>query len=52
MTSLPTSYDFSTFYTTLPHNLIEDKLIDLIESTSPLLTCNDRNTVFTSEKNN
>ena len=27
------TYDFSTLYTTLPHNLIEDKLIDLIERT-------------------
>ena len=32
MTSLST-YDFSTLYTTLPHNLIKDKLIDLIERT-------------------
>ena len=24
------TYDFSTLYTTLPHNLIKDKLIDLI----------------------
>ena len=30
MTSLST-YDFSTLYTTLLHNLIKDKLIDLIE---------------------
>ena len=29
-TSLST-YDFSTLYATLPHNLIKDKLIDLIE---------------------
>ena len=40
--------DFSTFYTTLPHNLIKDKLIDLIERTfqregSPYLACNSRN---------
>ena len=53
-TSLST-YDFSTLYTTLPHNLIEDKLIDLIERTfqregSPYLACNDRNAFFTSEK--
>ena len=27
------TYDFSTLYTTLPHNLIKDKLIDLIERT-------------------
>ena len=49
------SYDFSTLYTTLPHNLIKDKLIDLIERTfqregSPYLACSDRNAFFTSEK--
>ena len=27
------SYDFSTLYTTLPYNLIKEKLTDLIEST-------------------
>ena len=42
------TYDFSTLYTTLPHNLIKDKLIGLIERTfnregSPYLACNDRN---------
>ena len=52
-TSLST-YDFSTLYTTLPHNLIKDKLIDLIERTfqrkgSPYLACNDRNAFVTSE---
>ena len=26
------TYNFSTLYTTLPHNLIKDKLIDLIEN--------------------
>ena len=46
---------FSTLYTTLPHNLIEDKLIDLIERSfqregSPYLACNDRNAFFNSEK--
>ena len=40
----------------LPHNLIKDKLIDLIERTfqregSPYLACSDRNAFFTSEKN-
>ena len=30
MSSL-SSYDFSTLYTTLTHNLIKDKLVDLIE---------------------
>ena len=49
-TSLST-YDFSTLYTTLPHNLIENKLIDLIERTfnregSPYIACNDRNALF------
>ena len=29
-TSLST-YDFSTLYKTLPHNLIKEKLLDLIE---------------------
>ena len=53
-TSLST-YDFSTFYTTLPHNLIKNELIDLIERTfqrecSLYLACNDRNAFFTSEK--
>ena len=47
MTSLST-YDFSTLYTTLPHNLIKDKLIDLIEKTfkregPSYLACTDRN---------
>ena len=34
-TSLST-YDFSTLYTTLPHNLIKDKLIDLLKEPSIL----------------
>ena len=51
-TSLST-YDLSTFYTSLPHNLIKDELIDLIERTfhredSPYLACSDRNAFFTS----
>ena len=49
------TYDFSTLYTTLPHDLIKDKLIDLIERTfqregSPYLACNDRN-AFSIQKN-
>ena len=49
------TYDFSTLYTTLPHNLIKDKLIDLIERTfqredSPYLACSDRN-AFLLQKN-
>ena len=48
-------YDCSTLYTTLPHNLIKEKLIDLIERTfhregSFYLACNDRNVFFTSEE--
>ena len=49
------TYEFSTLYTTLPHNLIKDKLIDLIERTfqregSPYFACNVRYDFFTSEK--
>ena len=49
------TYDFSTLYSSLPHNLIKDKLIDLIERTfnregSPYFACNDRDAFFTSEK--
>ena len=45
-TSLST-YDFSTVYTTLPHKLIKEKLINLIEWTfkregSPYIACNER----------
>ena len=49
------NYGFSTLYTTLPHNLIKDKLIDLIDRSfqiegPPYLACNDRNAFFNSEK--
>ena len=46
-TSLST-YDFSTLYTTLPHNLIKETLLDLIERTFSekdgklYLTCSDK----------
>ena len=48
------TYDFSTLYTTLPHNLIKDKLVDLIERTfqregSLYIACSDRNVFFTSD---
>ena len=42
------TYDFSTLYTTLPHNLIKEKLIDLIELTfykkegKLYIACNDK----------
>ena len=51
------TYDFSTLYTTLPHNLIKEKknlLILLkepsIEKAFLTLHCNDRNVFFTLEK--
>ena len=45
------TYDFSTLYTTLPHNLIKEKLKKLIEQTfnregSLYLACNDKNAFF------
>ena len=48
------TYDFSTLYTTLPHNLIKEKLLDLIERTfykkegKLYLACNDKKALFTS----
>ena len=52
-TSLST-YDFSTLYTTLPHNLIKEKLLNLIKRTfykkvgKLYLACNDKKAFFTS----
>ena len=48
------TYDFSTLYTTLPHILIKDKLVDLIERTfqregSLHIACNDMNALFASD---
>lgn len=48
------TYDFSTLYTTLPHNLIKDKLTKLIEKTfarenRPFLACNALQAFFTDE---
>ena len=48
------TYDFSTLYTTLPHHLIKDKLIDLIEHTfsrekALYLACKDQRAFFTSD---
>ena len=45
------TYDFSTLYTTLPHNPIKDKLVDLIERIvqrdgSLYIACNDRHVFF------
>ena len=53
-TSLST-YDFSTLYTTLTHNLIKEKLLDLIERTfykkecELYLVCNDKKAFSTSK---
>ena len=48
------TYNFSTLYTTLPHNLIKDKLVDLIEKAfqrkgSLYIASYDRNAFFTSD---
>ena len=50
-------YDFSTLYTTLPQNVIKEKLNHLIEwsferKDLPYLDCNERNAFFTSEHQN
>ena len=55
LVSCLSTYDFSTLYTTLPHNLIKEKLTELIEQTfnresSLYLACNDKNAFFTSEQ--
>ena len=47
------TYDFSTLYTTLTHNLIKEKLTELIEQTfnregSLYLVCNDKKPFYTS----
>ena len=48
------TYDFSTLYTTLPHHLIKDKLIDLTEhmfsqEKALYLACNHQRAFFTSD---
>ena len=54
------TYDFSTLYTTLPRNLIKDKLTELVEQMfdrgggggggSLYLACSDKGAFFTSEQ--
>ena len=51
------TYDFSTLYTTLPHNLISNQLVDLIENTFRreevlYLACNEERDFFASEEQN
>ena len=53
-TSTLSTYDFFTLNTTLPHHLIKDKLIDLIEhmfsrEKALYLACNDQRAFFTSD---
>ena len=48
------TYDFSTLYTMLPHHLIKDKLIDLLNRTfirenTKYLACNEECAFFTSD---
>ena len=48
------TYDFSTLYTTLPHHLIKDKLIDFINRTfirenTQYLSCNEECALFISD---
>ena len=48
LASMLSTYDFSTLYATLPHNLFKEKLTELIEQTfnregSLYLACNDKN---------
>ena len=48
------TYDFSTLYTTLPHHLIKDTIIDLINRTfirenTQYLACNEECAFFTSD---
>ena len=49
------TYDFSTLYTTLPHNLIRIQLVDSIENTFRReevlhLACNEEHAFFASEE--
>ena len=51
LASSVSTYDFSTLYTTLPHNLIKEKLTALIEQTlnrvcSLYLACNGKTRIF------
>ena len=57
LASSVSTYDFATLYTTLPHNLIKEKLTEIIEQTfsregSLYLACNDKNAFFLLNKLN
>ena len=48
------TYDFPTLYTTLPHNLIRNQLVDLVENTYKrevlYLACNEEHAFFATEE--
>ena len=49
------TYDFSTLYTTLPHNLIRNQFVDLIENTFRrekvlYLACNEERAFLATEE--
>ena len=53
--SIISTYDFSTLYTTLPHNLITSQLVNLIKNTLGreevlYLACNEECAFFASEE--
>ena len=55
LASTVSTYDFSTLYTTLPHNLIKEKLTNLIQKTFGrekrlFLACNANRAFFTDEQ--
>ena len=55
LASSGSTYDFSTLYTTLPHNLIKEKLTELIEQTFNrewllYMDCNEKRKFLTSEQ--
>ena len=55
LASTISTYDFSTLYTTLPHNLIRNQLVDLIENTFRHeevldLACNEERAFFASKE--
>ena len=55
LASTLSTYNFSTLYTSLPHNIIKEKLKELIEQTfnregSHYLACNENRAFFTFEQ--
>ena len=55
LASSVSTFDFSTLYTTLSHNLIKEKLTELLEQTFKregqlYLVCNEKHAFFTFEQ--